>query len=140
MLKNIFIIILAVFVGLSVSAPLLGQMNKQKVEKKQTKEEIPDPDKMIDVDEFVKTIKQVTPKYPEDAKAQNIEGKVFLKVLVGIDGVPRDVRVVKSDAQQLEKAAIESVMQWRFEPAKLKGKPVAVWVVVPFNFALSNKK
>jgi hypothetical protein len=33
-------------------------------------------------------------------------------------------------------AAIAAVRQWRFEPARLDGRPVAITVVVPVRFAL----
>jgi TonB family protein len=67
-------------------------------------------------------------------------GTVHVKVLVGTDGIPKDARVIKSDAVQLDKAALESALQWRFKPATLKGEPVEVWVVIPFKFALTKNK
>jgi outer membrane biosynthesis protein TonB len=31
---------------------------------------------------------------------------------------------------------VDAVKQWIFEPAKAKGKPVAIWIAVPVNFKL----
>lgn len=31
---------------------------------------------------------------------------------------------------------MDAVKQWEFTPAKLKGKPVATWVVIPVAFRL----
>jgi outer membrane biosynthesis protein TonB len=34
--------------------------------------------------------------------------------------------------------ALEALRQWRFEPAKMEGKPVKVYYVVTINFALKR--
>ena len=38
--------------------------------------------------------------------------------------------------QGLDIVAMEAVKQWRFEPAKQGSRPVAVWVMLPVQFAL----
>jgi len=30
--------------------------------------------------------------------------------------------------------------EYRFTPSEIKGKPVAVWVTIPFKFKLAEKK
>ena len=46
--------------------------------------------------------------------------------------------MLRSDAEIFNQASIDAAMKWKFSPAILKGKPVAVWVTVPFKFRLNN--
>ncbi len=52
------------------------------------------------------------------------------------DGKPRDVKVARSLGLGLDEKAIEAVNQWKFEPAKKDGKPVAVAINVEVTFRL----
>jgi protein TonB len=38
----------------------------------------------------------------------------------------------------LDRAAIEAVRQWRFEPARTGTEPVASWVILPIEFHLTR--
>jgi protein TonB len=134
MVKRMMMSILTLVVFCCLSSVLIAS-----AEQKQKKTS-PAIDDTVNVDEFPSPTKQVPPKYPEDAKKQGIQGKVYLKVLIGTDGVPKDARVIKSDAVQLDSAALKSCMQWRFKPATYKGEPVEIWVVIPFNFVLDKDK
>jgi TonB family protein len=83
-------------------------------------------------------IKQVPAKYPPDAKKDNVEGTVWLKTLVDEEGRVAKVEIQKSEAEVLNQAAVDAVKQWVFKPAIMKGKPVAVWVSIPFRFKLAS--
>lgn len=90
------------------------------------------------VDEIPKVLKQVPPQYPDTARKRGQQGKVQVRALVKKDGIPVEVAVVagKGVSPELDKAAVDAVSQWVFVPAQLKGKPVAVWVIIPLNFKL----
>lgn len=95
--------------------------------------EIPD----IPIDEMPKLL-QSPVVYPEEAMRRGEEGLVQVKALIGKDG---RVRTASLDAPRptpdyLGPAAVEAVRQWTFEPARAKGEPVAVWIVVPVNYRL----
>jgi TonB family protein len=62
--------------------------------------------------------------FSEEARKAMTEGTIVLRVVIGTDGVPRDLRVVKSLTPDLDQKAIESVSQWRFRPAEKDGKQV----------------
>ena len=79
---------------------------------------------------------EVKPEYPEKAQQQHIQGQVVMTVLVGIDGLVRDV-VVTSGDPQLVKSAAKAVRQWRFSPHSLKGQPVEFETQITVNFALT---
>lgn len=72
-------------------------------------------------------------KYPSDVNARLLGGTVVLRVLVGADGQPGLVRVVKDDPP-MTNFARTAVAGWKFTPAKLDGKEVISGVVFAFAF------
>jgi len=75
-------------------------------------------------------------RYPEIARKAGLEGTVWVKIWVGKTGKPRKVVIQKSASEIFDQAAIEAAMQYLFTPALINGKPVEVWVSIPFNFRL----
>jgi TonB family protein len=63
-------------------------------------------------------------------------GTVVLWLVVGPDGKPRDIKVLRTLGLGLDEKAIEAVRNWRFEPAMKDNKPVAVQINVEVNFHL----
>jgi protein TonB len=51
-------------------------------------------------------------------------------------GMVRDVLITGSPSDELSTAAIEAFKQWRFAPAMMDGKPVAVRYIVTVKFHL----
>lgn len=76
------------------------------------------------------------PDYSEEARRAKHQGVVLLWLVVGPDGRPRDIRVSRSLGMGLDEKAVEAVRQWRFEPARKDGRPVAVQINVEVNFRL----
>jgi protein TonB len=77
------------------------------------------------------------PRYPESARRAGVQGTTLLKVHVLDNGRPVDITVEESAGHAaLDQAALEAVRRWRFEPARENGKPVALWVLIPFEFRL----
>ncbi|MFC3716729.1 TonB family protein [Luteimonas soli] len=77
------------------------------------------------------------PKYPAEAVAAKITGKVVVIVDVAADGSVSGVRVEKSQpAGVFDEATLEAVRKWTFEPAIKDGRPVAGRVRVPVDFAM----
>ena len=73
--------------------------------------------------------------YPEDAKVAGIEGVVVMRITIGEDGSVINVVVVRS-IPMLDQAAIESVLQWQYEPTLLNGVPVEIEMNATVNFTL----
>jgi TonB family protein len=63
-----------------------------------------------------------------------------MSLIVGTDGVPQDVKVVRGLGFGLDEKAIEAVEGWRFKPATRDGVPLAVPAQVEVNFQLPFKK
>ena len=76
------------------------------------------------------------PEYTEEARRAKIQGTCILWLIVGADGHPRDIRVVRGLGYGLDAKALETVKQWRFEPAQKSGAPVNVQVSVEVVFRL----
>jgi TonB family protein len=91
------------------------------------------------VDQDVVVIERKNPVYPEVAKKAGIQGKVVVKMWVNSQGLPRDVKILNSSDEIFNKPVLEAAWGWRFKAAQIKGKPVDVWIVVPFKFALAEK-
>jgi TonB family protein len=72
------------------------------------------------------------PGYAREAGEAFPNAKVVLWLIVGGNGLPRDVKVARSVAPQIDQTAIDTVSKWRFRPATLDGKPVAVQINVEF--------
>lgn len=82
-------------------------------------------------------IKQVMPVYPDDARAEGIEGRVVVRVTISKEGAAiRPEVVVSSGDPRLDQAAIDSILAWKFKPATINGMKEAVDVQIPLKFQL----
>ncbi len=76
------------------------------------------------------------PRYSEDARQGRIQGVVILQAIVDVMGNVSQVQVLKGQPLGLTDSAIETVKGWRYKPATLDGKPVAVYLNLLINFSL----
>lgn len=75
------------------------------------------------------------PDYPRRALRNGVGGTVLVRVDVGPDGVPTSVGISRSSrSRDLDRAAIDAVERWRFQPAMVDGRPTVGTVVVPIEF------
>ncbi len=80
------------------------------------------------------------PEYPEMARRRGYEGEVLLAVLVSVEGRVASVEVKKPSAHSiLDRAAVQAVAAWEFEPARRMGYPVPLWVDIPVRFVLKGR-
>jgi TonB family protein len=87
-----------------------------------------------------KLIKKVDPVYPQDAAAQHVSGTVRVYYVIGGDGAVYNAHALSgeglSEDPSLRKAAEDAVLQWRYQPATMDGKPIQTnAVTVDLNFA-----
>jgi TonB family protein len=76
------------------------------------------------------------PKYSPEALKAKLQGTIRLSLVVGMDGVPQDVKVLRGLGLGLDEKAVEAVQGWRFKPATRGGEPVAVTAQVEVNFQI----
>lgn len=77
------------------------------------------------------------PEYTEQAREAKLQGMCVLGLIVGADGKPRDLRVVRKLGMGLDEKAIAAVSLWVFAPATKDGAPVAVQITVQVMFKLN---
>jgi len=97
----------------------------------------PDEFSVAYVEEYPQLLHAVEPQYPELAREAGLEGQVRLKVLVGTDGLVKDV-VVLSGKSVLNEAAVAAARRYTFRPAYTNHRPVPVWVGIPMTFRLTG--
>jgi periplasmic protein TonB len=89
---------------------------------------------MGDLDNRPKPIFQSAPQYPGELRKEKKKGQVYLIFIVDRDGKVKNPQVKKSSHPAFEKAALDAVKQWKFEPATRDGKKVMAKMAVPITF------
>jgi protein TonB len=79
------------------------------------------------------------PVYPEAARRAHLQGRVILEAIIGVDGAVRDVRVLRSANPLLDQAAMDAVLRWRYQPARVGSREVAVYLNVSIGFSLTAR-
>lgn len=80
---------------------------------------------------------KVAPYYPQSAKDGHTSGDVLLHVVVGTDGVVRDLEVLEAPSADLAIAAVDAVRRWVYKPYLLNGDPVKIATTVTVQFRFS---
>ena len=83
-------------------------------------------------------VERIQPVYPETARKLRQEGAVILEAIITSSGAVDEVRVVASRGLLLDEAAMEAVRKWRYRPATLNGRAVAVRLTVTVRFGLNG--
>jgi len=76
------------------------------------------------------------PEFSDEARKAKYQGTVVLWVVVGPDGRTHDIRIQRSLGMGLDEKAIAAVREWKFDPARRNGIPVAVQVNIEVTFRL----
>jgi TonB family protein len=92
------------------------------------------PPDFVKVDKQPKVIFIQKPEYPPVARRDSTEGRTWVKIWVGRDGIPKKAVLLKSSDDIFNLPSLDAAMTCKFTPAILDGKPVDVWVVIPFTF------
>ena len=123
-----------------------------------------EPPDFVPVEKQPAPISTPAPKYPESARRDSLEGVIWVKLLVDekgnavkahllrlqctrpgltveaavVDSLKRDFipEQTYEDIKELVATTTDTAMQWKFSPALLGGKPVKVWVSIPFKYKL----
>jgi len=93
----------------------------------------PNPPSGIEVP-ALKVLHQVLPAYPDELRQQNVKGEVELQVLIDEEGLVAGTKVTKSLHPYLDYAAVQALLQWRYEPVVQNGKPVQALMTLSILF------
>lgn len=81
--------------------------------------------------------KYVAPEYPVLAERRQIEGRVELELTIDTTGKVKDVAVRRAEPRDtFDRAAIEAVRKWEYQPAQVDGEPVETRTLVAIDFNL----
>jgi TonB family protein len=82
-------------------------------------------------------IHQETPRYPQEAKDNHIQGTVLLHAVIGKDGTIR-LLDLNEGVCALAGSSMEAVKNWRYKPTLLNGEPVEVDTTISVIFTLGK--
>jgi TonB family protein len=86
-----------------------------------------------------KLVKKVDPIYPPDAASRNVGGTVRVYFVISGDGLVHNAHAISgeglSDDASLREAAEQAVMQWRYQPGTIDGKPFQTTTTVDVTFS-----
>jgi protein TonB len=75
--------------------------------------------------------------YPDYAKNNNIQGKVFIQFIINKEGIVEDVTILRGVHPVLNDEAIRVVKTFpKWKPGEVCGKNVKVSFQIPINFKL----
>lgn len=87
----------------------------------------------------LKRVREVPPEYPREAQRAGTEGWVQVEFTIAPDGTTQDLQVLDSAPKVVfDRAALDSVSKWRFEPVRRNGAPVAQRAVLQVRFVLND--
>jgi hypothetical protein len=118
---------------------------------------LPQPDKNIPHDKEPVAINIINPEYPASMLKDGLEANVYIRALIDVNGSVTETRSErievfstktsgktdkpgeqKEQGKAFEEAVDAAAKQCKFSPAQMQGKPVAVWVTIPFHFKLKD--
>jgi protein TonB len=74
--------------------------------------------------------------YPPEAKKRGIQGPVVMDLLIDTQGDVRQATLVEGPGFGLNEAALSAIKNFKFRPAKVEDKPVAVKIRYSYRFIL----
>jgi periplasmic protein TonB len=96
---------------------------------------LPTPTEEYLVSDMPSVLSEVRPVYPKEARDKQLEGTVALDVLIDEKGLVRQVTVIEG-LEIFRQPAINAMKNYKFRPAKVDGKSVAVRIRYSINFQL----
>lgn len=79
------------------------------------------------------------PPYPPLSKRMGEDGRIVLRVLVTPQGTAESLEIkTSSGSSRLDGAAVNTVRNWRFIPARRGDTAIQSWVLVPIVFKLEK--
>ena len=97
----------------------------------------------IPVEEYLVTAMPVLEEeyripYPAEAKKAGVQGRVVMDLLIDGSGKVRTANLVSGPGSGLNEAALAAVKSFRFKPARLQDRPVAVKIRYAYQFVLER--
>jgi protein TonB len=99
----------------------------------------PDPPQpvMVGAEQDPRFLAAFQPPYPPQLLRTGVEGKVVVKVLIGVDGRVKQAIIVSADDPKFADVTERQALgRWRFRPATRDGVPVESWKQLTVRFEI----
>jgi TonB family protein len=74
------------------------------------------------------------PNYTKEARSHSINGRSLLTTVIDATGNPTQIAILDPLGMGLDEEAVAALQQWRFQPAMLNGKGIAVEIRIEIQF------
>jgi TonB family protein len=88
------------------------------------------------VDVPPRVISKHEPSYSDEARRAGVNTVVSATLVVSVDGVPENIRILHGAGFGLDENAAQAVSAWRFQPGTRQGVPVACTARIEVSFRL----
>jgi protein TonB len=92
--------------------------------------------KPAEVDQRARVLSKPEPHYTEEARRNQITGRVILRVVFASSGEVVQIQALDALPFGLTEQAIAAARAIKFEPAMKGGRPVSVYMQLEYNFNL----
>jgi TonB family protein len=92
------------------------------------------------VDSQAKVLSSIAPDSNEFAQASGIAGRALYRAVIGSDGKPGEIAVVRPIGFGLDEKAVEAIRKATFQPALKAGQPVAETLDLAVLFRIYSKR
>lgn len=99
---------------------------------------VPPEDPVFGKGEPPRPIKRTPPVYPFAMRSSGLRGDVVVEFVVDTEGRVKNPVVVRTLNPGFNEAALEAMRGWRFEPARLDGRPVNTRMQQAISFQLQD--
>ena len=93
-------------------------------------------DRATEVDRKPRQLNRVFPRYTELARRHKVQGQVRARILVGADGVVKQVEIIEGLPDGLTEEAMRVAYRMQFSPAMKDGRAVEYWMPIAVEFYL----
>lgn len=82
-------------------------------------------------------VHSVRPAYTSKGVRESIQGEVLIEALITVDGNVSEPRLLEGLLdEELNRRAVEAVLEWRFRPGRKDGQAVAVIAILSIDFRI----
>jgi TonB family protein len=92
------------------------------------------------VDQQAKVVSPIAPDSNEFAQSKGISGRALYRTVIGADGMPAEIAVVRPIGFGLDEKAVEAIQKAKFQPAMKAGQPVAETLDLAVVFRIYSKR
>jgi protein TonB len=113
----------------------LAKISDKEVLNANDPDSLPTPTEEYLVSQMPKVLTEVRPTYPKVARDKQQEGAVALDVLIDEKGAVRQVNFIDGE-EVFKKDAVDAMKKFKFSPANINGKAVAVKIRYVIKFKM----